>query len=242
MTQQQSELGMNRTGISTSPRLTEQMVEGTAEFPQDQVGDEREIARTRSERARESEPVGSVPPPTSVKGMVKTAMTAMKGESPTLLIDKLGERLGYERTGVRLYEALLSKFDASGSFPGGPSRVELEKILRDEFDHFRMLEEAVLHLGGDPTVLTPAGDLQATMTKGVMDVVVDPRTSFAQCLEAALVAELVDNDSWAALTVLAEQAGQKDLATRFSRALAEEEGHLLNVRRWLGIAQGRIEP
>jgi rubrerythrin len=90
--------------------------------------------------------------------------------------------------------------------------------------------------------MTPSADMHATLNKGVLEVLVDPRTKFAQCLEAILVTELVDNDGWEALTTLAEQAGQRELATRFQRAHAEEVGHLLNVRRWLAIAQGRVEP
>jgi hypothetical protein len=66
-----------------------------------------------------------------VKDVVKTGMTAMKGESPTQLIDRLGARLAFERSGVRLYEALLSKLDASGIFDGGPSREDIERIVQD---------------------------------------------------------------------------------------------------------------
>ena len=139
-----AELGMNRTGIATSPKLTKEMLEGQQEFAPDQPGDERKIASARSSSAREwDSKIGSVPPPTTVKGALKTGATALKGESPTQFIDKLGARLAFERSGVRMYEALLSKFDASGSFEGGPSRAEIEKILMDEYDHFRLLVEAL---------------------------------------------------------------------------------------------------
>jgi hypothetical protein len=60
---------------------------------------------------------------------VRAAAKAMKGEKPTLLLDKLGERLAFERSGTRLYEALVSKHDAFGSFSGGPSREDLEHVL-----------------------------------------------------------------------------------------------------------------
>jgi hypothetical protein len=48
-----------------------------------------------------------VPPPTSMKGMAKSALQALKGEKATVLIDKLAERLAFERTGTRLYETLI---------------------------------------------------------------------------------------------------------------------------------------
>jgi len=230
-----AELGMNRTGISTSPRLTTQMLEGQKEFAPDFTGDERLLAAVRSATARSwaGEPIGSVPPPLTVKGTVKAGMTAIKGESPTQLIDKLGARCGYERAGVRIYEAVLAKYDAYGSFVGGPTRDELEAILNDELNHFRMLTEAITKLGADPTVMTPSADLEATMTQGILALAVDPRTTLAQCLQALLAVELVDNDCWLTLSALVKQAGQDDLALRFEAALAEEQVHLAHVRRWL---------
>lgn len=237
-----AELGMNKTGIATSPKLTAAMLEGQKEFVPDIQGDEALIAASRSGTAREwGEQVGSVPPPTTLKGVVKTGLTAMKGESPTLLIDKLGARLAYERSGVRLYEALLSKFDATGGFEGGPTRDLIEGILQDEYNHFKLLMQSLEHLGADPTVMTPTADLEAVITQGAMAVLVEPRTNFAQCLEAAVTIELIDNACWESLVQLAEQAGQHDLATRFQAALREENAHLANVKRWLAVSQGTNE-
>jgi rubrerythrin len=234
-----AELGLNRTGVSTSPHLTKEMIEGTAEFPPSSGGDEQQIALARGEYAREADPLGSVPPPLTPHGVVKVAGTALKGESPTQLIDKLGERLAFERTGTRLYEGIVSKLDALGTFAGGPTREELLEILMDEYKHFRMLQQVVERLGADPTVMTPSADLHATMSKGLLEVVVDPRTSLAECLEAALLAELADNDCWSALKELALQAGEDDLVERFAAAFAEENTHLSRVREWLAAAQGR---
>jgi len=237
-----ADLGMNRTGVATSPRLTAEMIEGQKEFTPDLLGDERKIAASRSSSTREwTEPLGSVPPPPTLKGMVKSGLTALKGESPTLLIDKLGARLAFERTGVRLYEAMLAKLDAKGSFAGGPTRADIEGIVRDEYNHFQMLQEALEHLGADPTVMTPSADIEATITAGALAVMVEPRTDLAQCLESALTAELIDNDCWESIALLAKQAGQNDMAARFERALAQEQAHLLNVRRWIRVSQGLEE-
>lgn len=234
-----AELGMNKTGIATSPKLTAAMVEGQKEFAPDMPGDEALIAAARTATALEwNQQVGSVPPPTTLKGVVKTGMTAMKGESPTLLIDKLGARLAYERSGVRLYEALLSKFDANGAFEGGPTRALIEGILNDEYNHFKLLTEALVHLGADPTVMTPTADLEANITQGALAVMVEPRTNFVQCLEAVMTIELIDNACWESLVELAQQAGQRDLAARFEAALREENAHLANVKRWLAVSQG----
>lgn len=236
----QAEMGLNRTGIATSPKLTKEMIAGAQEFPPSPVGGESNmVALVREEYARDAEPLGTVPPPTTLSGAAKTALRGAKGQRPTQFIDKLGERLAFERTGVRLYEALISKFDAFGSFDGGPTREMLVDIMNEEYQHFTLLTEAVTKLGGDPTVVTPSADLHATMTAGVMAVMVDPRTTFAQCLEAALIAELADNAAWESLTDLANQNGDDDLAGLFEAAATEEVVHLENVKAWLAMAQKR---
>ncbi|HEX6242613.1 MAG TPA: ferritin-like domain-containing protein [Polyangiales bacterium] len=238
MTQSHTTLGANRTGIATAPRLTAEMLEGSKEFSPDGAGDQREIALARTDVAREAEPVGSVPPPPTLKGMLKSAAQVLKGESPTLFIDKLGERLAFERTGVRVYEAALSKLEALGSFEGGPSRGELEAILADEFAHFILLQDALRRLGADPTVMTPSADIHATIGKGAVEVVVDPRTTLLQTLEAVLVIELADNECWDQLTQLAAAAGQVELAHQFAAAGAEEQEHLAKIRRYVAAAKG----
>jgi rubrerythrin len=226
-------VGQNRTGIATSKKLSAEMVEGTQEFAPSSPGDESEVAAVRAEASAEASPIGSIPPPASVKQAVSTAAKAVKREKPTVFLDKLGARIAFERSGTRLYEALLSKFDIHGSFKGGPTRAELEQIHHDELEHFHLLAEAMVELGGDPTALTPAANVQAVLSQGAFNITTDPRTNLAECLEAALTAELVDNDSWEALVDLASIAGEEELVARFGRALAEEQEHLMKVRAWL---------
>ena len=151
----------------------------------------------------------------------------------------LGERLAFERSGTRLYEALVSKHDAFGSFAGGPSKGDLEAILQEEYRHFTMLASTIEQLGGDPTVVTPSADLQATASHGIVQVIVDPRTTLLQSLEAILLAELADNACWEALIALAEQAGEDTLVQPFEQALVTEQEHLMKVRAWLAAGQGR---
>lgn len=239
MASTQTETGHNRTGIATSPKLTREMIEGVQEFAPTPNGDENIIARVREEYARDAEPLGTVPPPTTLKGAAKTALRGAQGLRPTQLIDKLGERLAFERTGVRLYGALISKFDVSGGFEGGPTREMLVEIMNEEYQHFTLLSEAVVKVGGDPTVVTPSADLHATMTAGVLAVMVDPRTTFTQCLDAALLAELADNAAWEVLSELATQNGEDELATQFEAARREELVHLENVKSWIAMAQKR---
>jgi hypothetical protein len=191
---------------------------------------------------KEAEPLGSVPLPAGMTKKAKTAMKAVMGEHPTLLMDKLGERLAFERSGTRLYEALVSKHDAFGSFAGGPSKGDLEEILQEEYRHFTMLSSAIEHLGGDPTAVTPSADLHATASQGIAKVIVDPRTTLLQSLEAILIAELADNACWEALIALTQQAGEDTLVQPFEQALVTEQEHLMKVRAWLAAGQGRTLP
>lgn len=229
----QPTMGDNRTGTARAKGRTEEMLEGIEEFVAAPKIDEDAGAQVRKQYASEAEPLGSVPPPASAKQAGKAVVTKMKGASPTLLVDQLGARLAFERNGVRLYQALLSKLDAFGSFDGGPSRADLEDILNDEQRHFTWLRDAVDKLGGDPTAMTPGADLEATLSMGVQAVMVDPRIDFGQTLEAALLAELADNEGWDTLIALTTKAGEDELANKFKAARDEEREHLEKVRRWM---------
>ncbi len=111
-------------------------------------------------------------------------MQALKGKDPIIFLDKLGESLAFERTGTRLYEGLLDKFDAEGSWAGGPSRDELIHFHHEELAHFQMLRNAMVDLGGDPTSVTPSADVAGVTSEGVLKVVTDPRTSLSESLDA----------------------------------------------------------
>jgi rubrerythrin len=163
---------------------------------------------------------------------VREAARQLAGRETTLLLDKLGERLAFERTGTRLYETLLEKVEAGG-FEGGPSRADLEHIRDEEAAHFHLLHAKLVELDGDPTAVTPSADLAAVASMGVVAVVSDARTSLAESLEAILVAELADRDGWARLIELAEQSGQDELARAGREAERVEEEHLAKVRGWL---------
>ena len=232
MNKHQMEIGANKTGIATATELAAQMVSGTREFAPSSPGDEQEIARVRGMYSETAEPLGTVPP------IAETGSKEAPSEQAVLteLLDKLGARLSFERSGVRLYTALINKLEAYGSFTGGPERTDLERIRDQELEHFHLLGQAIEELGGDPTCVTPSADLQATMSKGVVDVLVDPRTNFVQGLEAILVAELVDRDSWAMLAELAELAGQRELRDQCQEAEVHEVDHRERVRGWLAKA------
>jgi ferritin-like protein len=239
MTRQSAQQGDNRTGIMVAGRLAEEMIKATREFPPSSPGDAQAIAEVRIAYAEEGEGLGKTPPPTSLKDKAKAVVAGVTGSQPTLLMDKLGERLAFELTGSRLYEALLSKHRAYGSFDGGPSGEDLLHILTEEYEHAELLAQAIKDLGGDPTTLTPAANLAANISVGLPQVLSDPRTNLLQSLEAIIVAELADNECWTALAQLAGQDGHDELAAKCVQALGHEREHLRNVRTWIAAGQGR---
>jgi rubrerythrin len=236
---QNATAGTNLTGLAAAPQRSQEMLTGMEEFPPSSEGSAEDLALVRIAYAKEVEPLGSVPPLVHAKGKGKSAAKAMKGEQLLLFMDKLGERLAFERTGTRLYEALVSKHDAFGSFTGGPSREALEHIRQEEYQHFTLLQSVIEQLDGDPTAVTSSANLHATAARGIQMVIVDPRTTLLQSLEAILIAELADNACWEALIELAQEAGKDTFVQQFQEALRNEQDHLDKVQAWLAAGQGR---
>src|SRR5256885_15755682 len=104
-------VGRNRSGAARDPELARQLLAAAKEFPPSSQGDAQAIAAVRIEYARAGEPLATMPPPAGVAELARNALGALIGD-PNRLLDKLGARLAFERAGVRLYEALLSKYDA----------------------------------------------------------------------------------------------------------------------------------
>jgi rubrerythrin len=233
--QKPTDVGLNRTGMGTAPIQSKKMLKGVDTF-EPSTADGRRLEAVRVELSRSAPPMGTMPPPPTMKGALKTAMAAVKGEAPVLFLDRLGERLAFERTGFRLYQALLVKWEAASTHEGGPTREELEKIRDQELRHFAILEQAVERMGADPTVVTPSADVAAVSSSGLLQLLGDSRATFTQCLSAILMAELTDNDAWRTLVELARALGHEDWYQEFSTALAEEEEHLALVRRWVANA------
>jgi rubrerythrin len=235
-----TDIGKNRTGIATSPFDSKDTVQGAKQGAHQNVNtgslDGARYAAEKLAWSRGADPVGTMPPPLTVKGVAKAAVQMVQGHKPTVFLDKLGERLAFERSGVRLYEALMVKLEAGDPHEGGPTREDLEHIRDDELRHYAIVRDAMRRLGADPTAITPCADVTAVMSLGLVQVLNDPRTTLTQCLEAVLAAELVDNDAWVLLVDLADELGEDDLAREFRNALVQEEIHLEQVRTWIANA------
>lgn len=228
-----TDIGMNRTGIQSSPLHSKTMIQSSAAGTPSTPGDSSMVGKERVSFTKDMPPIGTMPPPGSVKGAVTTVVQALKGEKATVFLDKIGERLAFERTGVRLYEAMLSKLEAFGSWDGGPTEDVLREYLADEMEHFDLLVNTMKQLGGDPTAMTPSADIASVVSQGVPMVLLDARTNLRQCLDALIVAELADNAAWELLSELARGLNQDALANEFDRAAETEAKHLAGVRSWI---------
>ncbi|MEC4719147.1 ferritin-like domain-containing protein [Noviherbaspirillum sp. CPCC 100848] len=159
------------------------------------------------------------------------AATAAR-QPPELLLDKLGERLAFERNGVQFYDALIAKFETSQDSSTSMTLADLQKIRQDEARHADMLAAAIAGIGGDPEARTPSAALVGVEAQGLKQVLADPASTIAQSLHALLVAEMTDNAGWELLIALAEDQEQMALISDFSVALDEERAHLMQVQNW----------
>jgi hypothetical protein len=224
------DIGGNRTGLGTSPELARELIEGAVEMGPNPDGGPELANEERAVYISEGFPVGSLPIlPVAEQGKADEEVTEL-----AVFMDKLGERLAFERMGTRLYDALINKCEAlGGETDSGPTIAELKEIRDEEHRHFLLLNETITSLGGDPTVQSPCADVSAVASLGIMQVLTDPRTSVTQCLNAILTAELTDNAGWEMLIDLAGEFGHTDLEEQFTEALENEQKHLLNVQSWL---------
>ena len=239
--------GQNRTGAATSAKNVDQMLKAVDDLSPPGPIDTSQMEEERHTYVIDAESVGSIPPTASGgeagSGRKKKKAKAVEVDL-SLFLDKLGERIAFERTGTRLYDALITKYQAlidtgHDALPPvsedaeGTADETLRRIRAEELSHFQLLSECVTKLGGDPTAQTPCADVAATASIGLMQVVTDPRTTLAQSLNVMLTAELTDTAGWELLAQLAENGGQKDMARQFLRALDAEQAHLEAVRQWL---------
>lgn len=230
MEESESQLGMNKTGTQMSPIQTKKMIEGVDLFTTETLTATPTYLELRQSIIRETGEIGSVPMPASFTGAVEAASGVLEGIRPQVLIDKLGERLAFERTGVRLYDGLITKCEA---FESPIPLEELVQFRSEELLHYELVRECMEDLGADPTAQTPCADLTGVESMGLVQVIADPRTSIVQSLHALQVAELVDNDGWNLLIALAEDMNRSELVEKFRQASEEEQNHLRRVREWV---------
>jgi bacterioferritin (cytochrome b1) len=221
--------GGNRTGLQTSPEMAQEIVDGAMSAEPSSEGGIEDLAQYRSEYIEEGFPIGSLPSlPAAEEGQADEEQVGT-----AVLLDKLGERLAFERMGTRLYEALMNKCEMLGEDSSGPTLEQIRHIGEEELQHFLLLNRVITEIGGDPTIQSPSADVAGVTSLGILQILTDPRSSMLQCLQAMLTAELTDNDGWRLLVSLADNLGYQDMKNEFQAALENEELHLQNVRTWV---------
>jgi len=223
--------GMNRTGIDMSPKDVQALLNSVNAPSPGSAGDgNRALSSYRTPYIKNADPIGNVPVPGTLKGAAKSGMQKLMARKPEVLIEKLGARLAFERTGTRLYDALLGKCQARTDESHGLSLDLLQEFRDEEARHFAIVWDAMKGMGADPTAVTPEADINGVASIGLMQILSDPRTSVAQSLHAIHIAELADHDGWELLIQLAQEFGQEDMAADFRGALVEEVRHLATIR------------
>lgn len=225
-----SQLGPNKTPTQLAPKMTAEMIKGNREFPPSPQDSSVTPFDMRRDYIQTRIPLSTVPLPGTARGMLNSALQALKGNSAAVLVDKLGERLAYERSGARLYDAFLTKVKALE--PNISTRI-IEKQRQEEVEHFELLRDTIESLGADPTAQTPSADLSGIAGMGLLQAMNDPRTTLPQCVEILLMAEVIDVAAWDLLIELVRDAGLDEVVTKFEAAKAQEDRHEETVREWL---------
>src|SRR5688572_7958954 len=98
--------GPNRTGGAINPKGIDLMLEAVTELSPPMPISTLHMDVERQRYITEADSVGSMPPPATPGAKPKSNSKRVAKEadlSASILLDKLGERIAFERTGTRLY-------------------------------------------------------------------------------------------------------------------------------------------
>lgn len=230
---------INRTGVAAAPKDAQALSEDVrAASISPAVGVTPGFDALRVHYADISGDVGTVPPPLSGQGAEKVAR-----QGGAVLLDRMGERLVFERVAVRLYEALIVKHEAYGSWDDGPTLEDLRAMRGEELSHFLLLRDLLTDLGADPSAVSPSADVRVVLMRGLLTVLTDPRTTLLHGLEAMLMLEQADSEGWEMVEDVALAVGDDALVPDLVAALEVERAHVHKVRAWIaagvsGLATG----
>jgi bacterioferritin (cytochrome b1) len=157
-------------------------------------------------------------------------MKQLSEKNKDKVIDLLTERLTFERSAVRLYDAIVNDMQRSQN-PEVARMLSPMKQHRDqEKEHVTWLEAQIRGIGGDSQGKTEMSDLITAESAGIEKVITGDHDLVHQ-MHALLTAELVDNSGWELLLELADDADDPEARKEFRKRLHEEEEHLIFMRR-----------
>ncbi len=160
----------------------------------------------------------------------EVAMKQLAAKKREKVIDMLNERLTFERSGVKLYDAILQNMQKSSNPEVARMQPSMKEHRDQEKEHEEWLEEQIRSLGGDAHAKTEMSELITAESVGVEKVVTSDKNLVHQ-MHALLTAELVDNSGWELLLELADEADDREARVEFRKRLHEEEEHLIFARR-----------
>lgn len=225
--------GINRTGSTLNPSLIQDQVAFAESIPASPPVQGSETIKTvRMEYIAKSDPAGSLPPLLNQGGVLGKSVEVV-GIKAEVFADKLGQRLVFERSGARLYEALMEKALVIEFPQKAELTADISHIYTEEVEHFLMLKNIMEYLGADPTAMTPAANVSGVAAQGFLQVLTDPRTTLHQCLEAILSLELIDSTCWEHLIEAANEAEMGELTENFQQANKAEKEHVKTIEKWV---------
>lgn len=160
-----------------------------------------------------------------------------KGYDSEVLANRLRQRLAFARTGIELYEALITRFERTLSSTSADvvSMDTLRRFREEQYQRMTLLEKILSGLGIDPSVPpSPAEDgLLAAM--GLPRVIQEPKTTELQCLEAVQLVEFSDNTAWDNLQDLCLEMGLSTVIAHFSKPLSQGKIHQETLTDWIAL-------
>ena len=146
----------NRTCIATSPIDSKRLIEAAEESRRRRHRWLARRSRARPSGRAPSDPIGTVPPPGTLKGMAKTLLEKSRVSTNVLIASSA--------RGSRTNEPVRALRGAAREVLGRARprrRTDAHRARGDprpEHQHMLLVMEVMRHIGADPTAMTPGAD------------------------------------------------------------------------------------
>jgi rubrerythrin len=157
-------------------------------------------------------------------------MRRLIAKHPERVVDYLAERLAFERSGVRLYDAVLERLREAEEPEARALQPLLQRQRDEEQEHVRWLQGQLETLGAGPHPMSARAQLSYEETRGLAHVILESTAPLPHLLHALLAAELVDHAGWDLLVALADEAKDGEAQRELHRRRDEEAQHLALCR------------
>ena len=152
---------------------------------------------------------------------------------------KVGERLYFEKTILKGYDALISKCElfSADLLPAELDIIDLVEIRSQKHRFVKLLASTLEGLGGEGlSERPPSGSLLLAIT-GVCRAIEDVTAGIEQSLECLLIAELADDEGWDLLICDCDDLGLAGLSASLDSVQEISESHTEMVREWIHLCR-----